>query len=84
MEVRSIFGRRESWIEMGHGFARAWWEGKFGMGGFVYMEASLCCLLQGGRGRDVSLCQVSHPPAPLSLALTPLALLTIHCLFFFL
>ena len=31
MGVRSIFGRRESWIEMGRGFARAWWEGKFGM-----------------------------------------------------
>ena len=31
MEVRSIFGRRESWIEMGGGFARAWWEGKFGV-----------------------------------------------------
>lgn len=28
------------------------------------MEASLCCLLQGRRGRDVCLHQVSHPPAP--------------------
>lgn len=35
------------------------------------MEASLCCLLQRRRGRDVSLCQVSHPPAPPSAALTP-------------
>lgn len=67
-------GLRWGWLCQGLVGREAW-----GVGGLVYMEASLCCLLQGGRGRDVSLCQVSHPPAHLSLALT-LALLTIHCL----
>ena len=28
-EVRSVFGRRERWIVMSSGLARAWWEGKF-------------------------------------------------------
>lgn len=51
-------------LRRGMASTRAWWEGEFRVGGSVYVEASLCCPLQGRRGRDACLYQVSHPPAP--------------------
>lgn len=51
-------------LRRGMASTRAWWEGEFRVGGSVYVEASLCCPLQGRRGGDACLYQVSHPPAP--------------------